>query len=52
MKDKLLNSVKVSWLYLLMLIIGLYLVEILVGVVMVLFCYKLIFVDYMLIVLK
>lgn len=52
MKDKLLNSVKVSWPYLLTLIIGLYLAEILAGSVMALSHYKLTFVDHMPTVLK
>ncbi|ATL80173.1 conjugal transfer protein [Lactiplantibacillus plantarum] len=52
MKDKLLNSVKVSWPYLLTLIIGLYLAEILAGSVMALSHYKLTFADHMPTVLK
>lgn len=52
MKDKLLNSVKVSWPYLLTLIIGLYLAEILAGAVMALSRYKLTFADHMPTVLK
>ncbi len=52
MKDKLLNSVKASWPYLLTLIIGLYLAEILAGSVMALSRYKLAFADHMPTVLK
>ena len=52
MKDKLLNSVKASWPYLLTLIIGLYLAEILAGSVMALSRYKLTFADHMPTVLK
>lgn len=52
MKDKLLNSVKASWPYLLTLIIGLYLAEILAGSVMSLSRYKLAFADHMPTVLK
>ncbi|MDT6981768.1 conjugal transfer protein [Levilactobacillus zymae] len=52
MKDKLLNSVKVSWPYLLTLIIGLYLAEILAGSVMALSHYKLTFANHMPTVLK
>ena len=52
MKDKLLNSAKASWPYLLTLIIGLYLAEILAGSVMALSRYKLAFADHMPTVLK
>lgn len=52
MKDKLLDSVKASWPYLLTLIIGLYLAEILAGAVMALSHYKLTFTDHMPTVLK
>ena len=52
MKDKLLNSVKASWPYLLTLIIGLYLAEILAGAIMALSRYKLTFADHMPTVLK
>ena len=52
MKDKLLDSVKASWPYLLTLIIGLYLAEILAGSVMALSHYKLTFADHMPTVLK
>lgn len=52
MKDKLLNSIKASWPYLLTLIIGLYLAEILAGAVMALSRYKLTFADHMPTVLK
>ena len=47
MKSKLLNAVKASWPYLLTLIIGLYLAEILAGSVMALSRYKLTFADHM-----
>ncbi|EHN59009.1 hypothetical protein [Oenococcus kitaharae] len=52
MKSKLLNAVKASWPYLLTLIIGLYLAEILAGSVMALSRYKLTFADHMPTVLK
>lgn len=52
MKDKLLNSIKASWPYLLTLIIGLYSAEILAGSVMALSRYKLTFADHMPTVLK
>ena len=47
MKSKLLNAIKASWPYLLTLIIGLYLAEILAGSVMALSRYKLTFADHM-----
>ena len=47
MKSKLLNTIKASWPYLLTLIIGLYLAEILAGSVMALSRYKLTFADHM-----
>lgn len=52
MKSKLLNAVKASWPYLLTLIIGLYLAEILAGSVMALSRYKLTFADHMPTILK
>ncbi|MCA1343777.1 conjugal transfer protein [Lactiplantibacillus pentosus] len=52
MKSRLLNAVKASWPYLLTLIIGLYLAEILAGAVMALSRYKLTFADHMPTVLK
>lgn len=47
MKSKLLNAIKASWPYLLTLVIGLYLAEILAGSVMALSRYKLTFADHM-----
>ena len=52
MKSKLLNAIKASWPYLLTLVIGLYLAEILAGSVMALSRYKLTFADHMPTVLK
>ncbi|MBU7510982.1 conjugal transfer protein [Lactiplantibacillus pentosus] len=52
MKSKLLNAIKASWPYLLTLVIGLYLAEILAGAIMALSRYKLTFADHMPTVLK
>lgn len=52
MKSKLLNAIKASWPYLLTLVIGLYLAEILAGSVMALSRYKLTFADHMPTILK
>lgn len=52
MKDRSIAVTKASWLYLLTLIIGLYLAEILAGSVMAVSHYKLTFVDHMPTVLK
>ena len=52
MKDRSIAVIKASWPYLLMLIIGLYLAEILAGAVMALSRYKLTFADHMPTVLK
>lgn len=52
MKDRSIAVIKASWPYLLTLIIGLYLAEILAGAVMALSRYKLTFADHMPTVLK
>lgn len=52
MKSKLLNAIKASWPYLLTLVIGLYLAEILAGAIMALSRYKLTFADHMPTILK